>query len=276
MARALWTGTISFGLVTIPVGLHSAVESRGELRFRLLHKKDGSRIEYRRVCRSEDREVPWREIVKGYEYQRDRFVVLTAADFARARVEATRTFAIQAFVPARDIDFLYFDHPYYLAPSGRGSHRAYALLRDALERSGRVGVGTIVLRQREHLAALEPAGRALTLTTMRFAHEVRPPRALELPRDERYGKKEQGLADRLIESLAAPWDPDDYKDTYSEVLRRLIRDKRQGKVEPAPAESRATRPRKVLDLSSLLAESLKTRRGTKSSRRERRGRRRAA
>src|SRR5262245_14074023 len=176
---------------------------------------------------------------------------MSDADFDKARVEGNRTVAIQAFVPARDIDYLYFDHPYYLAPAGKGAHRAYALLRDALERSGRVGIGTIVLRQREHLAALEPAGRALTLTTMRFAHEIRPPRKLELPRDERYGKQERALADRLIESLAAPWNPEDYRDTYTEVLRGLIKRKIEGRPSRA-SEAEPRRPAKVLDLAAAL------------------------
>jgi DNA end-binding protein Ku len=276
MARALWTGTISFGLVTIPVRLHSAAEGQGELSFHLLHKRDGSRIEYKRFCTAEDAEVEWSEIVKGYEYGKGRFVVLTDADFAKARVEATRTFAIRAFVPARDIDYIYFDHPYYLAPSSQGAHRAYALLRDALEKSGRVGIGTVVLRQREHLAALEPAGKALTLTTMRFAHEIRPPRALELPRDGRYGRRELALADRLIESLAAPWNPADYRDTYTDVLRRLIKQKIEGKPLKTAAVARPERPPKVLDLAETLKESLRARKGARGSRKERKGARRAA
>jgi DNA end-binding protein Ku len=276
MARALWTGTISFGLVTIPVGLHSAVESREELSFHFLHKKDASRIEYKRFCSAEDVEVQWGEIVKGYEHEKGRFVVLTDADFAKARVEATRTFGIQAFVPAKDIDYIYFDHPYYLAPSGKGAQKAYALLRDALEKSGRVGIGTIVLRQREHLAALEPAGQALTLTTMRFAHEIRPPRKLELPQDGRYGKKELALADRLIESLAAPWKPADYKDTYTDVLRRLIRQKIEGKALKAEAVPRTERPAKVFDLAKTLQESLKARKAGSGSRKDKKGGRRAA
>jgi DNA end-binding protein Ku len=259
MTRALWTGTISFGLVTIPVGLHSAVDSREELSFHLVHKKDGSRIEYKRFCAAEDEEVPWREIARGYEYRKGRFVVLSAADFGKARVEASRTFAVQAFVPARDIDYLYFDHPYYLAPSAKGGAKAYALLRDALESSDRVGIGTIVIRQREHLAALEPAGTALTLTTMRFAHEIRPPGALDLPAIARHGKKELALAHRLIESLSAPWHPTDYKDTYRDVLKRLIRQKIEGKAIQVVAEPRERRPARVLDLTRTLQESLKAR-----------------
>jgi DNA end-binding protein Ku len=218
MGRALWKGSISFGLVTIPVDLHAAVESREELSFHLLHRKDGSRIDYKRFCVKEDVEVPWKEIVKGYEYGKRRYVQLSDEDFARARVEATQSFAIRAFVPAKEIDAIYFDHPYYLAPSGKAGVKAYALLRDALEESSRVAIGTLVLRQREHLAAVEPAGRALALTTMRFSHELRSPKTLTLPAGG-YNKQELAMAKQLIDTLAAPWDPTEYRDTYTDVLR---------------------------------------------------------
>jgi len=193
--RAIWKGAITFGLVTVPVGLYSAGESRNELSFHLLHKKDGSRIDYKRVCEQEEVEVPWSEIVKGYEYEKGEYVVLADADFAKARVPATQSFDIRAFVPAKDVDSLYFEHPYYLAPSGRMAFKAYSLLRDALNGTGKVGIGTIVLRQRERLGALEAAGHALVLTTMRFAHEVRSPATLELPRPGHgYASKELQLA----------------------------------------------------------------------------------
>src|SRR5262245_247019 len=257
MARAVWTGSISFGLVTIPVGLHSAVESSEELSFHLLHKKDESRIEYKRVCVAEDVEVPWSEIVKGYEHKKGNFVVLTDQDFESARVEATRTFAIRAFVPARDIDYLYFDHLYYLAPSGKGAAKAYALLRDALQKSERVGIGTVVMRQREHLGALEPAGEALTLTTMRFAREIRSPARLDLPGDPRYARRELALAEQLIEALAAPWDPTDYRDTYAEALKAVIKRKAQGKPIETPAPEKPAA--RVVDLAKALRESLKAR-----------------
>jgi DNA end-binding protein Ku len=274
MARALWNGSISFGLVSIPVGLHSAVDSRGVLSFRLLHRTDESPIEYKRFCSAEGVEVPWKDISRGYEYAKGRFAVLTEGDFARARVEATRTFDIQAFVPARDIDYLYFDHPYYLAPASKDGGRAYALLRDALRKAERVGIGTIVLRQREHLAALEPAGPALTLTTMRFAHEIRRPDALGLPLEIRSAGKEMALADQLIAALAAPWRPGDYRDRYTDVLKDIARRKAQGK--PIPAIDAGRRPARILDLTRALQESLKARRGASHPRRPGKARRRAA
>ena len=258
MARSIWTGAISFGLVSIPVRLVSAVGREGELGFRLLHAKDRSRIDYKRFCQEEGVEVPWSEIVKGYEYERGQHVVVTNDDFERAKVAATQRLDIRDFVPARAIDFMYFDHPYYLAPSGRGAAKSYALLRDALGDTGRVGVGTIVLRQREHLAALEPAGEALALTTMRFAHEIRAADDLDLPkRGEGWTDKEMKLARQLIETLESDWEPQRYRDSYREALLDVIQKKLEGKtVEAAPL---LPRPRPVVNLVKALEESLASR-----------------
>ena len=193
MPRAIWKGAISFGLVTVPVGLYAATERASELHFRLLHAKDESPIDYKRVCEAEGVEVPWKDIVKGYEVSKGEFVVMTDKDFARARTDATQTFAVRDFVPARAIDFLYFEQPYYLAPQGKAAAKSYALLRDALAKADRVGVGTFVLRQREHLGALEPVGNALVLTTLRFAHEIRKPDTLDLPGRTRFGPNVEWL-----------------------------------------------------------------------------------
>jgi DNA end-binding protein Ku len=248
---------VSFGLVTVPVGLYAATERGSELSFRLLHGKDQSRIDYKRFCQEEDVEVPWSEIVKGYEHAKGRYVVITDEDFARARVPATQTFEIRDFVPAASIDDFYFDHPYYLAPSARAAAKPYALLRDALARSGRVGVGTIVLRQREHLAALEPAGEALVLTTMRWAYEIRSPQSLDLPgRDAARDRREMDLALRLIDTLAADFDPGRYRDTYREVMLKVIEAKVKGEEVELPA---AARPRKVGNLMKALEASLRAR-----------------
>jgi DNA end-binding protein Ku len=255
MPRAIWKGAISFGLVTIPVGLYAAVERAERLHFRLLHAKDESPIDYRRVCEAEGVEVPWGEIVKGYEISKGEFVVMTDKDFARARTEATQTLAIRDFVPADAIDFLYFDEPYYLAPEGKAGAKSYALLRDALARAGRVGVGTFVMRQREHLAALEPVGQALVLTTLRFAHEIRKPSALDLPPAGRGDKREMTLALQLIDTLAGEWDPRRYRDTYHEVLREVIEQKAKGKVVSLPAPRK---PARVVSLAKALEQSLKT------------------
>jgi DNA end-binding protein Ku len=243
------------------------------LSFRLLHAKDESPIDYKRFCEEEGVEVPWHEIVKGYELSKGRYVVVTDEDFEKARVKATHTFEIRDFVPADAIEDLYFDHPYYLVPAGPAAAKPYALLRDALEKSGRAGVGTIVLRQREHLAAVQPADDALVLTTMRWAYEIRPASGLGLPgqtssRDQR----ELDLALRLIDTLAAGWDPRRYKDTYRDMLMEVIERKAAGK------EIRAVkpeRPAKVRSLMSALEASLRERRpGTKAA--GRRPRRHAA
>jgi DNA end-binding protein Ku len=257
--RAIWKGAVSFGLVTIPVGLYAATERKNELSFRQLHRKDESPIDYRRFCEAEDVEVPWSEIVKGYEYAKGRYVVVTEEDLAKARVPATQTYEIRDFVPAQSIEDLYFDHPYYLAPAGRPAMKPYALLRDALQQTGRAGVGTIVLRQREHLAALEPAGEALVLTTMRWAYEVRPPSRLDLPRrNAGWDKREMDLALRLIDTLSGEFDPRRYKDAYREVLLKLIEAKVRGEELELPAPAR---PPKVRDLMTALERSLRERKG---------------
>jgi DNA end-binding protein Ku len=256
MARPIWKGSISFGLVTIPVGLYGAIERSAQLSFRQLHEKDLSPIDYKRYCAAEDVEVPWSEIVKGYEYEKGRYAVVTDEDFARARVPATETFEIRDFVPAASIGPLYFDHPYYVAPSGKGGAKAYALLRDALKQSGRAGIGTLVLRQREHLAALHPLDGALVLSMLRYADEIRPPSSLDLPREgEGYQKREMDLGLQLVESLAGEWNPEQYRDTYTEVLRDVIEKKVEGKEVTAAPETR--RPARVVNLVKALEESLR-------------------
>jgi DNA end-binding protein Ku len=259
MPRAIWKGAISFGLVTIPVGLYSAVESRGELHFRQLHAKDESPIDYKRFCVEEDVEVPWKEIVKGYEYRKGEFVVLTDEDFAKARVPATQTFEIRDFVPRSDIDGRYFEHPYFLAPASKSATKAYGLLRDALAESGRVGIGKVVLRQREHLAALQPSGSALELTTLRFADELRTPKDLDLPSPGKgWTKKEMALARSLIDSLASEWKPEQYEDEYEAVLRDIIAKRAAGEPIRAPKLERRQPSRNLMD---ALEASLKAPRG---------------
>jgi DNA end-binding protein Ku len=254
-ARAMWKGAVTFGLVTVPVALHAATERKNQLSFRLLHAKDESPIDYKRFCEKEGVEVPWREIVKGYELAKGRYVVVTDEEFDKARVKATQTFEIRDFVPEHAIDDLYFDHPYYLAPAGPAAAKPYALLRDALQQSGRVGVGTIVLRQREHLASVAPAGEALVLTTMRWAHEIRSMSGLGLPRHTgTRDRREVELALRLIDTLASDWDPRRYKDTYHDVLMDVIERKAAGNDIRAP---KPERPAKVRSLMSALEASLR-------------------
>lgn len=255
--RALWKGSISFGLVTLPISLVSATEAGDALAFNLLHRKDKSRIIEKRFCKKEDVEVPWKDIVKGYQYAKDQYVVITDEDFEKVRVPATQTFEIRKFVPAADVEDLYFNYPYYVTPEGRSAMKGYALLRDALRATGKLAIGTIVLRQREHLAALEPAGDALVLTTMRFAHEIRQAKDLGLPASGKgWSESEMKLARQLVDTLSGEWDPADYRDTYSEALRRVIEAKVKGK-EPSPTELPA--PARVTDLMEALKRSLKER-----------------
>jgi DNA end-binding protein Ku len=255
MPRPIWKGAISFGLVTIPVNLYSAVERSETLSFHLLHKKDGARIENKRFCKEEGVEVPWSDVVKGYEYQKGEYVVVTDEDFAKARVPATQTFEIRAFVPAADVEDLYFDEPYYLAPQGKQGIKAYALLRDALKDTGRLGVGTVVLRMRERLAAVQPAHDVLVLSMMRFAHEIRSPKELDVPKEgDGWNKKEMDLAHRLIDTLADKWKPHEFRDTYTDVLRRVIEAKVEGKQVVLPEGPR--RPH-VANLVKALEASLK-------------------
>jgi len=253
----MWKGAVTFGLVTVPVALHAATERKNELSFRLLHAKDESPIDYKRFCEEEGVEVPWRDIVKGYELSKGRYVIVTDEDFEKARVKATQIFEIRDFVPRDAVDDLYFEHPYYLTPAGPGAAKPYALLRDALAQSGRIGVGTIVMRQREHLAAVEPSGDALVLTTMRWAYELRSADRLDLPgHSAGRDRRELDLALRLIDTLANDWDPHRYKDTYHDVLMDVIRRKAEGKEIRAPKGERAPR---VRSLMSALEASLRQR-----------------
>jgi DNA end-binding protein Ku len=256
MPRAIWKGAISFGLVTVPISLTSAIEAREELAFNLLHKKDGSRLVQKRFCKEEDVEVPWAEVVKGYQYSKDEYVVVTDEDFAKARVPATQMFEIRAFVPAAEVEDLYFDTPYYVQPEGKPAQKGYALLRDALRETGKLGLGTIVLRQREHLGALEPVDDALVITTMRFAHEILSTKDLDVPSGNAWNEKEMKLARQLMDNLTDEWDPKQYKDTYTDVLREIIEAKVKGQEIVTPEMPK--RPR-VANIMKALEASLKER-----------------
>src|SRR5215470_10882522 len=223
--RAIWTGSIAFGLVNIPVELHRAIrESRPH--FRLLHAKDKSPVRFDRVCEREDRPVAWSEVVKGYEYTKGKFVVLTAEDLKRAALEKTRTFDILNFVPGRDIDDRFFETPYYAMPA-KGGERAYVVLREALRQSEKTGVGKIMLRETQHLAALEAIGDALVLTMMRFPDELADLSDFRFPASGQQPKEVQ-MAKTLIDQLSAKWSPTEYKDEYQANLHRLIRAKLKG------------------------------------------------
>jgi DNA end-binding protein Ku len=266
MARGIWTGALSFGLVNIPVEVHTAVRDTRP-HFRLLHAKDRSPINYERVCQKDGTAVGWNDLVKGYEYEKGRFVVLTKEDFASAALEKTRRIDILDFVNADDIDDRFFDKPYYLTP-GKGGDVAYGLLREAIRESGRIGIAKFILREVQHLAAVEVVDQALVLSTLRFADELVDAGTLNVPKRTAVGKKELDMATSLVESLAAEWNPEKYTDDYRENLMRVIKAKMKGKKADLVAEE-PPRDAKVIDLMERLRQSLdassgRGRRGTAS------------
>ena len=252
MARALWKGALAFGLVNIPVELHTAVRD-SRPRFRLLHADDKSPVKFERVCVREGKPVAWESLVKGYEYEKGRFVVLTKEDFRAAALEKTRTVDIRSFVKGDEIDDRFFESAYYLTP-GKGGERAYALLREAIRESGRVGIATIVLRDAQHLAALEVVRNAMVLTLMRYAEELVDESAFTFPRAE-IRKPELQMARSLVDSLADTWDPNQYSDEYRANLMKIIKGKLKGKTVHL-AEHVEPRQAKVVDLMERLRRSL--------------------
>jgi DNA end-binding protein Ku len=251
--RALWTGSLSFGLINIPVRLYSGSESRGGIDLDMLHKTDHERIRYARICRADGKEVPWEDIVKGYEYAKGDYVILTDDDFKKANVRKSKTIDITEFSDEDEIDVRYFDKPYYLEPD-KNAQKPYALLREALKRSKKVAIAKFVLRNREHLALVKPVGAALVLEQMRFANEVRPPSELKLPDKISATDKEIDMALALIKHLTEPFAPEDFHDTYTEELEDIIAAKAKGK--KPPKQGKEPQPTQVKDLMGMLKASL--------------------
>jgi len=253
MARALWKGAISFGLVNIPIELHTAVRNHRP-KFRMLHAKDKSPVRFERVCIRDGHPVAWEDLVKGYEYAKGHFVVLTKEDFQTAAVEKTRTVDIIDFVKADEIDDRFFETPYYLVPA-KGGERAYALLREAIRESGRIGIAKFILRDSQHLSAVEVIENAIVLTVMRFGDELVDVKQFDLPSDSGIRKPELDMAKALVGNLAAAWDPEKYTDEYRENLMKVIQAKVKGKkIDLAPAEE--PRQAEVVDLMERLRRSL--------------------
>ncbi|MCX6968392.1 MAG: Ku protein [Verrucomicrobia bacterium] len=252
--RAIWKGSISFGLVNIPIALFPATRTE-ELRFHLLRASDLSPVNYKRVAEADGQEVPWEQIVKGYEYEKGKYVVLKEEDFARVDIEATRTIDISDFVPLEQVDPMFFSKPYYMIPE-KGGERAYALLHDALRDSGKIGIAKVVIKTREHLASVKPAARGLVLELMHFAAELVDASEWKIPEVREIGKREVEMAKALISGMSSEWDPTRYKDDYREAVHKLIEEKIEhggelpGKPRPKP------KPGKVIDLVSVLQESL--------------------
>src|SRR6266568_671367 len=249
--RAIWKGSISFGLVNIPIALYPATR-REELSFRLLGKGDLSPVNYKRVAEKDGKEVPWEQIVKGYEYEKGKYVVL----IQRVDLEATQTVDIKDFVDQDEIDPMFFYKPYYLEPQ-KGGDKAYALLRDALEESEKVGIAKVVIKTRQYLAGVKPEDGALVLELMHFADELADTGKLHVPKKVEVGKREMNMAKSLIDSMSSKWNPSKYRDDYREALMEVIEEKVEaGGKEIEGKPRKAPKPTKVIDLVSVLQKSL--------------------
>jgi DNA end-binding protein Ku len=253
MARAMWKGSLAFGLVNIPVELYSATRDHRP-KFRLLHAKDEAPVRYERVCQTEGKAVGWDDLVKGYEYEKGQFVVVTKDDFKTAALEKTKTIDILDFVDPKEIDERYFETPYYLQPV-KGADRSYALLREAIRESNKLGVAKIILRDAQHLAAVEAIGDALVLTMMRFADELADLADFRFPKAEAIRPAELKMAMQLIDNLSAEWKPDKYTDEYRDNLRKVIQGKLKGR-RPRLQERETAQSADVVDLMARLRASL--------------------
>ena len=265
MARSIWKGALSFGLVNIPVELFPA-EERKEFKFSMLDKRDLSPVGYKRYSKGSGKDVEWNDVVKGYEYEKDQYVVLSEEDFKRANVKASRTIEIRTFVSATELSPQFFESPYYLVPGNNGE-KVYALLRETLRSTGRVAIAQFVLRSTQHLAAVSAVGRALMLFTLRYADELRGTSGFELPAEglkaAHVTSKEIELAKRLIDDMTEKWDPDAFKDTYHEDLMRRIKEKvKKGQTheitKPSADDAEEPRSAKIIDLAALLKQSIET------------------
>src|SRR5689334_15775610 len=265
MPRVLWKGAISFGLVHIPVGLYSA-EKRNSFDLTMLDRRTMKPVGFKRYSKETGEDVSWDDIVKGYEYEKDRYVVLTEEDFKRANVEATQTVDILSFVDEDEISSMYFETPYYLAPDKRG-HKGYALLRETLKQTGKIGIANVVIRTRQYVAALIPVGDVIVMNTLRYANELRGTDEFEVPSSNLkaagVNAREIEMAQRLVDSMTAKWNPEEYRDTYHEDLMALIEKRVQAgqtEVITEPSQEGEERPAKggVIDLMALMKRSVET------------------
>ncbi len=253
--RAIWKGSISFGLVNIPIALYPATRKE-DLKFRLLRASDHSPVNYKRVAQADGKEVSWDEIVKGYEYEKGKFVVLGEKDFQRVDLEATQTVDIQDFVDVDEIDPMYFYKPYYLEPQ-KGGDKAYALLREALSDGKKVGIAKVVIKTRQYLAGVKALKHALVLELMHFEEELSDAEKLNVPKQLEVGKREKDMAKALIDSMSSKWDPEKYHDDYREALLEVIEEKVESggkEIEEKPKQKKPST--KVIDLVAVLQESL--------------------
>lgn len=264
MARPVWKGTVAFGLVSFPVSLYSAEKST-DLRFNLLDSRDRAKVRYERVNELTGAEVPWDAIVKGYEYDKGHYVLLKDEDFKKAAIEASQTVEIEDFVDASEVGIAYYDKPYFLVPEKHGE-KPYALLREAIQRTGKIGIAKVVIRSRQYLAAVVPWNNMLVLNLMRFRQEIQDPDEFKVPDVDiaklKITEKELQLAGQLIESMTSKWEPEKYVDEYRDALLKWIEKKVEEEETGKPAtaetsERESDKPAKVVDIMALLEQSIK-------------------
>ncbi len=262
--RAIWKGAISFGLVNIPIALYPATR-REELKFRLLRGSDLSPVNYKRVAEADGKEVPWDQIVKGYEYEKGKFVVIKEDDFARVDFEATQTVDITDFVQIEEVNPIFFHKPYYMEPQ-KGGDKAYVLLREALQATGKIAIAKVVIKTRQHLAAVKPQEKGLMLELMHFADELIDIDEFKMPTAKEVGKKELEMAKALVASMSTKWDPAKYRDDYKDSLEKLIEEKVEKGDAAALKPARRPKATNVIDLVSVLQKSLEQSGAPKKSR----------
>ena len=254
--RGIWKGAVSFGLVNIPISLFPALR-REELKFRLLRSSDHSPVNYKRVAEADGREVPWDQIVKGYEYEKGKYVVLKEEDFARVDVEATQTVDIINFVELSEINPLLFNKPYYMEVS-KGGEKAYALLRDSLRETGKIGIAKVVIKTRQHLAAVKAQDKGLMLELMHFPDELVDTDEFKIPPARKVSREETTMAKKLIASMTVAWKPELYKDEYHEALEKVVEEKLKHPETKKSASKRAPRrASNVIDLAAVLQQSIR-------------------
>jgi len=255
MKRPLWTGAISFGLVNIPVKLYVAARDR-QFHFNLLRKNDLCPIQYKRVCKNTGEDVPFKDIAKGYQYEKDEYVVMEEKDFRQADPKRSQQLEVIEFVDPKDIRSIYYDKPYYLEPEKK-AEKAYALFREALKKTGRAGLTRFVMRAKEHMAVIVPLDGVLMLNLLRFRDEIVDPAEIDHAslNEVKYEDRELDIATRLVEELTVPFRPERFKDTYAEKLAKTIKAKRQGKLKDAREQPVAAT--EVRDIMAKLKESLR-------------------
>ena len=254
--RSIWKGSISFGLVTIPIAVYPATSSREKISFNMLRKRDLSPIRFKRVAETDGKEVPWEEIVKGYQYEKGKYVIFEEKDFDAVELKSTDTISIQDFVDLNQINPIYFHTPYYLEPM-KGGNAAYSLLRDVLSETKKVGIAKVALRNREHLAAVKAHGSLLVMELMHFAQEIASPDEIKVTAEKPIGSREKEMAKTLLNQMTTDWEPERYKDEYADAMMKLIEQKvaAGGKEVPGPKQ-KAQPATNVIDLVKVLQDSL--------------------